>query len=331
MFDTCYGEGNVNSLFSRITDKKVLFVTQENIYRKYQDLIPKEYSLEFIDSMEEKCLEERNASVERCDTVVGFGGGMSIDAAKYFAWKRQVDCYLVPTAVSVDACYSYPIALRRNSIVCYEGEVIAKGIYVDYTVIKSAPKILNLSGVGDVLSCYTALYDWDLMTKAGKGTPVVDSLYKTASELVEKLFVSTAEIAHLTDVGIKRIMEAYRWVGIEGYRHRFCHFEEGSEHYLAYCLESICGKHLLHGQLVCMCAYITAKLQREGRQKRIKSFTDEIGLSIRPSDVGVETSELRSALSEANGFVVDNKLAWSVLNERKITPIFTEEVLRELK
>jgi glycerol-1-phosphate dehydrogenase [NAD(P)+] len=276
-------------------------------------------------------LKELNSNIVPVDEVVGFGGGMSIDAAKYFAWQRELPCSLVPTAISVDACYSYPIALRRNSVVCYEGEVIPKAICVDYDIIRSAPKYLNLSGIGDVLSCYTALFDWRLMSAAGKGPAVVDSLYNYAEGILKELFENTQEFAEMTDKGIQIIMNGYAWVGVEGYNNRFCHFEEGSEHYLAYTIESICGKHLLHGQLVCMCVYIMSKLQQEGRQTAVKRFVDAIGLSIKPEDVGLSYEEIETALRRVNSFAVEKNLSYSVVNEKQVDDDFISNTVGELK
>jgi len=135
----------------------------------------------------------------------------------------------------------------------------------------------------------------------------------------------------MTDKGIRMIMDAYAWVGIEGYNNRYCHFEEGSEHYLAYTVESVCGKHLLHGQLVSMCVYIMSKFQQEGRQNAVKKFVDAIGLSIQPADVGLSEDEIVTALKRANAFAAENALAYSVLNEKQITQAFIDEVIGELQ
>ncbi len=331
MFETDFGSGIAKELFLTLKDKKILFVTQENLLQKYREIIPVEFAVLCVDNMEEAYLAGLNAETPAVDEVVGFGGGMSVDAAKYFAWQRALPCTLVPTAISVDACYSYPIALRRNAVVCYEGEVIPKTICVDYDIIRSAPIRLNLSGVGDVLSCYTALFDWRLMSAAGKGPAVVDRLYNTAENILGELFGNTADIAGMTDKGIRMIMDAYAWVGIEGYNNRYCHFEEGSEHYLAYTVESVCGKHLLHGQLVSMCVYIMSKFQQEGRQNAVKKFVDAIGLSIQPADVGLSEDEIVTALKRANAFAAENALAYSVLNEKQITQAFIDEVIGELQ
>ena len=331
MFETDFGNGIAKEMFQKMRGKKTLFVTQENLLNKYAEIIPDDFIIQCIDNVEESYLQQLNSNIPPFDEVVGFGGGMSIDAAKYFAWKRDLLCSLVPTAISVDACYSYPIALRRDSVVCYEGEVIPKAICVDYDIIRSAPKHLNLSGVGDVLSCYTALFDWRLMSEAGKGPAVVDSLYYYAEGILKELFDNTKEIAEMTDNGIQMIMNGYAWVGVEGYKNRFCHFEEGSEHYLAYTIESICGKHLLHGQLVCMCVYIMSKLQQEGRQTAIKSFVDAIGLSIKPEEVGLRYEEIETALRRINSFAAEKNLSYSVVNEKVVDEDFISNTIEELK
>lgn len=331
MFETDFGSGIAKELFDALKGKKILFVTQENLLQKYRAFIPAQFAVQCVDNMEEAYLAGLNASAPPVDEVVGFGGGMSVDAAKYFAWQRGLPCSLVPTAISVDACYSYPIALRRDAVVCYEGVVIPKAICVDCDIIRSAPKQLNLSGVGDVLSCYTALFDWRLMSAAGKGPAVVDRLYSGAEQILGELFANTADIAEMSDKGIQMIMNGYAWVGVEGYNNRFCHFEEGSEHYLAYTIESVCGKHLLHGQLVSMCVYIMSKFQQEGRQNAVKRFTDAIGLPIKPGDVGLTGDEVVTALKRANAFAVEKSLAYSVLNEKQITQAFIDDVMSELK
>jgi glycerol dehydrogenase-like iron-containing ADH family enzyme len=169
------------------------------------------------------------------------------------------------------------------------------------------------------------------MTIAGEGVPVEDYLYTAAAEILDKLFDSAEEISKISDKGIRLIMEAYRWVGIEAYKNRFCFFEEGSEHFLAYTIESICGKHLLHGQLVCMCVYIMSKLQNEGRQFIVKKFVEDIGLSIKPENVGLNENEVREALGTVNYFVVKNNLSYSILNEKKVSKQFIDEVLNEIK
>lgn len=331
MFETLFGNDVAKQFFDSQKANNPIMITQQNLLEKYRDIIPENFIVQCIDNIEEDYMRELNSLLPETDMIVGFGGGLSIDGAKYIAWQRSKSCVLVPTAISVDACYSYPIALRNNSVVVYKGEVIPEQIIVDYGIIRSAPAELNLSGVGDVLSCYTALFDWKLMSDASKGVKIVERQYSGAQKILDELFGNAEEIRDMTDKGIQIIMNGYKWVGIEGYNSRYCHFEEGSEHYLAYTVESICGKHLLHGRLVCLCAYIMSKLHEEGRQKAILDFMNAIGLSIKPEDVGLTYDEIIEALGKANDFARSRNLSYSVLNEKEITESFIADIVEELK
>ena len=331
LFNVTYGTNLLNDLDTEIKGKSVLFVTQANLYDKYKEVIPSSYKVQFIETMEKSALDEMVAGLEEFDVAVGFGGGMSVDAAKYFAIEREKDCYLMPTAISVDACFSYPVAIRVYNKVRYVGKCIPKIIYVDYDIIRSAPINLNLSGVGDVMSCYTALFDWTLMDKHNKGPKIVKELYDKAEEYLNRMFNSYDDIKNVTDKGIRLIMDAYRWVGENGYTYGFCHYEEGSEHYFAYALESVNGKHLLHGQLVSLGIYIMSKFQEEGRQLKIKDFLDRLGLSIKLEDIGISYDDVIAALLKLNQYAVDEQLSFSVLNIKQIDEEFINEVINELQ
>ena len=60
-------------------------------------------------------------------------------------------------------------------------------------------------------------------------------------------------------------------------------------------------------------------------------FTNAIGLSINPEAMGLTYAELEEALGKVNRFAYDNKLSYSVLNEKTVTSQFISEVIGELK
>ena len=92
--------------------------------------------------------------------VIGLGGGKVIDAAKYIGFLRKLPFISVPTSSSSDGFSSASASLivngRRNSVPAR----LAYGIIADTTVIKSAPEKFLYSGIGDMVSKITALYDW---------------------------------------------------------------------------------------------------------------------------------------------------------------------------
>ena len=49
------------------------------------------------------------------DTVIAFGGGLAIDAAKYVAWKTGKRFVAVPTAISADVSVCRAVAFRGET------------------------------------------------------------------------------------------------------------------------------------------------------------------------------------------------------------------------
>ena len=94
------------------------------------------------------------------EAVIGIGGGKVIDAAKYCGFLRNLPFISIPTSASSDGFSSASASLivegRRKSVPAR----IAYGIIADIEVIKSAPKAFLYSGIGDMVSKITALYDW---------------------------------------------------------------------------------------------------------------------------------------------------------------------------
>ena len=62
-------------------------------------------------------------------------------------------------------------------------------VVLDIDLVCSAPKRMNRSGVGDVLSCHTGLWDWRFAVDRGEGVP----WDAAAASLGRQLLVELAE------------------------------------------------------------------------------------------------------------------------------------------
>ena len=103
------------------------------------------------------------------DVLDGIGGGTAIDTAKFLAWKTGCPLLQMPTITSVDAGFTDPIGVRIGGRVRYIGSIVPIRVVIDVDVIRSAPLRLNRSGIGDILSCHTGLWDWKAASDAGHG------------------------------------------------------------------------------------------------------------------------------------------------------------------
>jgi glycerol-1-phosphate dehydrogenase [NAD(P)+] len=106
----------------------------------------------------------------KAKAVISIGGGKVIDAGKYAAFLRNLPFISVPTSSSSDGFSSASASLlvqgKRTSVPAR----LAYGIIVDTQVIRTAPEKFIYSGIGDMISKITALYDWIFEEKAGSGT-----------------------------------------------------------------------------------------------------------------------------------------------------------------
>jgi glycerol-1-phosphate dehydrogenase [NAD(P)+] len=167
------------------------------------------------------------------DTMVALGGGIAIDSAKFVAWKNRKRLLTIPTVISADVSVCRAIAVRENWKVRYIGDKMPERLIIDFGIIQSAPAYINRGGICDILSCYTALQDWEISHVDTGETKDQYTIEQTQS-LLRRLFSQQKEIHDVTEDGIRFLMEGY----LEEVR--LCENfgsprpEEGSEHF--FCL-----------------------------------------------------------------------------------------------
>ena len=86
------------------------------------------------------------------DVVYSVGGGLATDAAKYIATRRDLPLVCIPTALSVDAFFTWASGVRRDGCVTYITTKPPDRVVVDLRVVADAPPSVRAAGIGDVLS-----------------------------------------------------------------------------------------------------------------------------------------------------------------------------------
>jgi glycerol-1-phosphate dehydrogenase [NAD(P)+] len=274
-------------------------------------------SVTMVEGLEHAYLDHLLNTVPKVDAVVGIGGGVSNDAAKYFAWKRNCFLVLVPTIVSVNAYATPAAAVRENGVVHYLGKVTPEKVVIDYEAIQSAPKRLNTAGTGDVYSCRTALYDWKL-SHDRTGESYDAEIAAGSQRILDILVTNASEIKNVTEKGIRTLVELH----VETNRLQVlagkARPEEGSEHVYFYALEELTGQSYVHGEAVGTGIYVATHFQSK-EEETVAGVMDRLGLMFRPRDYGVSHDQFINTVLRMKEYSRLNKIPYSILDTIEIT------------
>ena len=270
------------------------------------------------------------AALPPVEAVVGLGGGMAVDTAKYFAWRKRLPLFQMQTALSMNASWGQRTGVRIDGVVRYIGWAVPEAVYIDYDVIRSAPPQLNYSGIGDILCLHTGVLDWRYATEVGKCEakwPYDEEVARHSLEKVEDVLMHAEEIHKLSDKGIQVLIDGLRWgTSFHGNGWNPRHIE-GIDHFFFYSLEYETGKKFLHGQPVCLGVYIGSVLHDNRAEEMLKTM-HRVGLDIRPEAMGVTWKEVGQALFKLHDYVTRNGLWHSIAHDVEIKQEFVDRIRR---
>lgn len=243
--------------------------------------------------------------------VVGVGGGKALDVAKYVGFLGRLPYYAVPTSLSNDGYCSPQSSLtvrgKRRSLPA----ALPFGVVVDTAVCRDAPRVLTLSGVGDLVAKFTAVRDWKLAFHA-TGEPVDDF----AALLSDGSIHSFQSHPALDLEGIRLLATALMLNGIAMEVCGSSRPASGSEHLISHALDAGSARPRLHGLQVGVASYLVSILQGENTEA-IAALFDATGFWDAVAEDPFARAEWLSAVQAApavkEGF-------YTVLSSRDVRP-----------
>ena len=228
-----------------------------------------------LDSIHIEDLVELAFSIDnKAQVIVGIGGGKVIDGAKYAAYLRKLPFISVPTSSSSDGFSSASASLLVNRRRMSVPARMAYGIIADTEIIKSAPEKFLYSGIGDMVSKITALYDWDYESR--KGCSRIDDFAVMIAKKAVNSFVRTPFQDIHEDLFLKELLDSLAMSGIANEIAGSSAPTSGSEHLISHALDKMLEQPQLHGVQVGIATYLMSRVQNH-RYKRINTVFESTG------------------------------------------------------
>lgn len=232
----------------------------------------------------------------KVQTIIAIGGGKVIDAGKYAAFLRGLPFISVPTSSSSDGFSSASASLivdgRRASVPAK----LAYGIIVDTEVIRTAPERFIYSGIGDMVSKITALYDWVFEADAGYAQ-INDFAVMIAKKAVNS-FVRTPFKSIQEELFLKELLDSLAMSGIANEIAGSSAPTSGSEHLISHALDKLLEQPQLHGIQVGIATYLMARVQ-EHRYERVNTIFTDTGFWKYVETLGMKKEDFSKAIDMA--------------------------------
>ena len=232
----------------------------------------------------------------KTQAVIGIGGGKVIDGAKYCGFLRGLPFISIPTSASSDGFSSASASLlvegRRKSVPAR----LAYGIVVDTKIIRSAPEKFLYSGIGDMVSKITALYDWIFEEEHGCGK-VNDFAVMIAKKAVNS-FVRTPFTSIHDELFLKELLDSLAMSGIANEIAGSSAPTSGSEHLISHALDKMSEHPQLHGIQVGIATYLMSVVQ-DHRYSRVDTIFTQTGFWDYVGTLGMKREDYERAIDIA--------------------------------
>ncbi len=327
-FSTIYGRNLLYEL-NIILPQDALIVTMKDLWDRFENYFTKNVQVHFVKNLNIETLENNYDKFKNFNAVVGIGGGQAIDAAKFFSWKSNAKLFQVPTSMSVNAAFGHRFAARIDGNINYIGWTTPEAVYVDFDIIKNAPKLFNRSGICEIMCYHTAHLDWKYADKVGKCEKkwAYDQQAVTeAKSVLDYMLEGIDDIKEVNDNGIIRLMNANSWGGPAfhnfGWNPRPI---EGTDHFVFYSLEYHTKKSYIHGQPVNMGVYV-GSLLHNSKAEEMLDYIIRAGVDIRPDSMGITWEDMANALIKMKEYINRIGLWHSIAHDKSIDENFIADL-----
>ena len=259
------------------------------------------------------------------DCIVAMGGGRTLDVAKYAAFISKRPLLSIPTTMAHDGIVS-PIAVlkRQDGKPKSLGCMMPTMVVLDTDLIASCPRKLIQAGIGDTISNYMALKDWDFAVSRGKDE-MNGYAYMMSKNSLNALMKSQYD--SICPEFLEVLANSLVLSGIAMDYAGSSRPVSGSEHLFSHALDYFCDKQNLHGFNVALGTVAVLKLIGEDT-RLVVNYLKKFKVDVNPNNMGISEDVFIYCMQHATEMRANR---YTYLHEVDLRESRLREIYKELE
>lgn len=257
--------------------------------------------------------------------IVAVGGGRVLDVGKYAAYVSKCPILSIPTTMANDGIAS-PIAVlkRQDGKPKSLGCAMPNMLLIDTKLVSESPIEFIKAGIGDTISNYMALQDWDLAVQRGKDVMngYAYMMSKNSLDVLMKTKYNTADNDFI-DVLANSLVLSGLAMNFAGSSRPV----SGSEHLFSHALDFYGKVENLHGMQVALGTVAVLKLIGH-RYDLVLNYLNKLQVCINPISLNIDRDTFVYCMQHA---IDMRNNRYTYLHETNLDTCKLEELYGELR
>ena len=257
--------------------------------------------------------------------IVGLGGGKVLDVCKYAAYVSKIPYLSIPTTSANDGLVS-PIAVlkRQDEKPKSLGASMPTMVLIDTEIIAQGPVQNIKAGIGDTVSNYMALIDWELASSKGKDS-INGYAYMMSKNALDLLMKS--QFDRICPEFIEVLVNSLVLSGLSMDFAGSSRPVSGSEHCFSHALDYYCNHQNLHGIQVALGTIVMLKAIGKD-YSMLLNYLEKFDVNINPKALGIEEEVFVRCMQNASSMRKGRYTYLDVidLNSGNLKKLYTELV-----